>query len=535
MKKTSHILRVKRALVSVSDKRDLIPFVAELKKLKVEVISTGGTAKLLRQEGIAVREISKVTGFPEILGGRVKTLHPKVQGGILADRRSAKQMSQARKLKLPLIDLVVVNLYPFEAAEAKEAALSKLIEEIDIGGVTLLRAAAKNFHSVAVVSRPEQYPEVLSELIRSGARLSEATRKRLAVAAFSQTAYYDTLIHQTLAHRGIGRKRSLSEASALWPDHLVLGLTRRQILRYGENPHQAAAWYQWPALCGGVGAGLAGGRQLHGKELSFNNLLDLEAAMQVTTYFRSPTAVVIKHNNPCGVASSGCLRSAFEQAFACDPVSAFGGIVGLNRKVDVSTARAIAASGFLECLVAPGYQAAALKLLQKKKNLRILEVPSMSQGKLFRCLDLKQAAGGLLVQSPDTAEKSPSRWRRTTSLKPTAAQMIDLAFAWRLTRFVRSNAIVIVKGERTVGIGMGQPSRVDSVRLALRQAGPKAKGAILASDGFFPKPDGPRMAIRAGIRAIVQPGGSVRDAEVIRAAQQGRIPMLLTGERHFTH
>ena len=520
-------------MISVSDKEGLVPFAQGLNELGVEIISTGGTAKLLREHRIPVREVADFTGFPEILAGRVKTLHPRVHGGILARREDRRHLLQAKRLGLQLIDLVVVNLYPFEeTARRRGISLDDLIEQIDIGGVSLIRSAAKNFQSVAVVTRPSDYGVILQEMERNGARLSEPTRRRLAVEAFAQTAYYDAVIHQVLAHR---RDRSDGSTSpSEWPDQILLAAVRRQSLRYGENPHQPGAWYQWP-LVGDAGGGLTRARQLHGKELSFNNLLDLDAALQIAVTFDRPCAVVVKHGNPCGVACASTLAQAFKRAFACDPLSAFGGIVGFNRPVDPAAARAVLSSGFLECLAAPGYDPKALSLLkEKKKNLRIMQAPESalnSEG----CIHIKQIAGGLLVQRPDRMIVPPSKWRLVTQAKPTAAQRRDLSFAWTVARFVQSNAIVLVKGERTVGIGAGQASRVDSVRLALKKAGTRARGAALASDGFFPKPDGPAFAVKAGVRAIVQPGGSIQDPAVIQVAQQARVPMLLTGERHFRH
>ncbi len=518
---------IRRVLISVSDKTSLVPFAQGLRHIGVEIVSTGGTAKLLKEHGVPVQEISKFTGFPEILDGRVKTLHPKVHGGILADRSNREHLRQAKRLGLQTIDLVVVNLYPFESvAGRRRAPMAELIEQIDIGGVALIRSAAKNFQSVGILCKPSQYGEVLRELQRNGGRLSEATRFRLSVEAFSETSYYDSVIHQALAHR--------YPETLPMPDKLVLGASKRQVLRYGENPHQSGVWYQWPAAAGAF-AGLAGARQLHGKELSFNNLLDLDAAMQMVSAFKKPCSVVIKHNNPCGVACADRLVDAFRRAFGADSVSAFGGVVGFNRTVDHATAKSVSASGFLECLIAPGYQKDALRVLKAKKNVRIVEVAGLPGKSSRRCIDLKQVSGGLLVQGPDQFRKKPEQWRVVTKAKPTAAQKKDLAFAWTVAKFARSNAIVIAKGDRTVGIGTGLTSRVDSVGFALRKAGPRARGAVLASDGFFPKPDGPQLAIKAGVRAIVQPGGSIQDPEVIRIAEKAKIPMLLTGERHFKH
>jgi len=416
--------RIQRALISVSDKVGLVPFARGLHRLGAEIISTGGTAKLLKGQGIPVKEISAFTGFPEILDGRVKTLHPKVHGGILARRQDAKHRAQARKLGLKMIDLVVVNLYPFEqVARGRNAALAELIEQIDIGGVALIRSAAKNFESVGIVSRPGQYVAVLEELAKNRGALSEETRRRLAVEAFAETAYYDSVIHQALTHR-IGTKSA-------WPQKMVLGASVRQVLRYGENPHQAGAWYGWSAaVCGAAGLGQA--TQLHGKELSFNNLLDLDAALQLVSAFRKPCAAVIKHMNPCGVACASSLKQAFLNAFASDPLSAFGGIVGFNRVVDPAAAKAVVASGFLECLIAPGYEAGALKLLKAKKNLRIIQVPASGFRPAQRSLQIKQIGGGLLVQQPDEAVAPPARWRLATTARPSwvCTVMICMPAVW---------------------------------------------------------------------------------------------------------
>ncbi|MCM8794673.1 MAG: bifunctional phosphoribosylaminoimidazolecarboxamide formyltransferase/IMP cyclohydrolase [Candidatus Omnitrophica bacterium] len=524
MAKESHG-RIRRALVSVSSKEGLIPFVSGLRSLGVRIVSTGGTAKVLKENGIPVQEVSDFTGFPEILAGRVKTLHPRVHGSILASRRDKSHLAQVRRLGLELIDLVVVNLYPFEeTAGRRSAKLEDLIEQIDIGGVALIRSAAKNFQSVGIVSRPAQYQEVLEELRRRGGCLSQKTRCRLAVEAFSETAYYDAVIQQALSHRLRG--------ATTWPERLVFAASRRQVLRYGENPHQEGSWYQWPSVSRGFN-GLATARQLHGRELSFNNLLDLDSAIRLVGSFKKPAAVVIKHANPCGAACAPTLKRAFLRAFAGDPMSAFGGIVGLNRRVDAVTAQAVVSAGFLECLVAPAYSPQALKILKTRKNLRVIEKKNAAPSS--QCLEIKQIDGGLLVQQPDEIKRPPSAWRLATRRKPTAGQRRDLAFAWIVSQHVRSNAIVIARDEQVVGIGAGQMSRVDSVRLALRKAGQRAQGSVLASDGFFPKPDGPSYAVRAGIRAIVQPGGSIQDPAVIRVADRAGVPMLLTGERHFKH
>jgi len=525
------IYRVRRALISVFDKTGLVPLVEGLKDLKVEIIATGGTARWLKENGIPVCELSDLTGVPELLDGRVKSLHPKIHAGILADRANRTHMKQMRRFGIRPIDLVVVNLYPFEQTVKKRGvSLAEWVEQIDIGGVALARSAAKNFRWVGVVCRPCQYPEVLEALRRHKGSLPESLRRQLACEAFAETSYLDHLIHRTLAHLVSDSKKKPID----WPQRLLMGANLRQVLRYGENPHQRGAWYEW-AEPFGLAGGLKEARQLHGKELSFNNLVDLDAAIRVVSAFPRPCAAVIKHSTPCGVACADRIAEALRKAFASDPISAFGGVVGLNRDVDAKTAKAILACGFLEGLVAPRYHHNALKLLKTKKNLRILEYPGMAELHHDGCVELKGILGGLLVQEPDTFRIPPSHWKQATPFRPTPSQMRDLAFAWKVARFARSNAIVVAKNECTLGIGAGQTSRVDSVRLALRKAGRKAKGAVLASDGFFPKPDGPKAAVSAGIRAIVQPGGSIQDPQVIRVAQRARIPMLLTGERHFSH
>ncbi len=522
------MVTLRRALLSVSDKTGLVPFAQGLVRLGVQLLSTGGTAKLLRAQRVPVRDVSEFTGFPELLEGRVKTLHPKVHGAILAKRDHPTHVAQARQHGLEYIDLVVVNLYPFEATVRDgDATLEEAIEQIDIGGPAMLRSAAKNFQSVGVVCRPARYTALLEALAKAKGRLPDDLLYELAVEAFAHTAWYDSAIYCYLQ----GRRPAVVEAPL--PDQLVLQAVKRQDLRYGENPHQRAAFYQTlPPL--GTPPGLAAMVQLHGKALSFNNLLDVSAASALAHEFSQPCAAIIKHTNPCGVACAPTLRLAFQRAYACDPRSAFGSIIGFNRIVDVPTARALVASEFLECLAAPGYQASALKLLQQKKNLRILKLPPPVAG-AGRGLDVKTVAGGCLVQDLDRLGADPAAWKTATRRKPTAAQRQSLAFAWLVAKHVKSNAIVVVRGTQTVGLGVGQTSRVDSAAAALKKAGRRARGAVLASDGFFPKPDGVQVAARAGIAAIAQPGGSIRDAQVIAAADRGRITMVLTGQRHFRH
>lgn len=519
--------KIKRALISISDKRGIVEFSRGLKRLGVEIVSTGGTAKLLRSHGVEIRAVSDVTGFPEILSGRVKTLHPKIYGGILARRAIAEHMSQVRKHKIGLIDLVVVNLYPFEEKVLDpKVKLEDAVEMIDIGGPAMIRSAAKNFKDVAIVSNPDRYPQILSELERNGGALSGQTLAALSVEAFGHTARYDAKIHEFLRSRILARDN--------FPDVLHLVFEKAQGLRYGENPHQEAAFYADSVK---PRHGFAAMKQLHGKELSFNNLLDLNAALQIIKDFDSPCACVVKHNSPCGVASSDNLHTAYRDAFRCDSPSAFGGIVGLNRRVDSKTAGEIYASGFLECVIAPGYDAGALKFLKNRKNLRLIEFKDMSKKTkdgVYSC-DVKKIEGGMLIQEQGRLDITPDDLRVVTKKKPSESQIKSLLFAWRAAKHVKSNAIVIAKGERTLGIGGGQPSRVDSVKIAINKAGKGVKGACLASDGFFPKPDSVQQAAKAGIAAIIQPGGSVKDEEVIKAADKSGIAMVLTEVRHFKH
>lgn len=521
------MVNVKRALISVSDKKGVLEFARGLKGLGIDIISTGGTAKLLKSRGVKVRLISDVTGFPEILSGRVKTLHPRIHGGILAKRTEPEHLRQVKRHRIPLIDLVVVNLYPFDKTIADSGVrLEDAVEMIDIGGPAMLRSAAKNFKDVAVVSNPDRYQKVLAELKRNHGVLSDETCALLSVEAFGHTAWYDAMVYEFL-------NRRLAGADKL-PEILHLAFKKLQGLRYGENPHQEAAFY---ADLVASPYGLATMKKLHGKELSFNNILDLNAAIEVAKDFDSPCASIIKHNSPCGVAVSDRLSRAYRYAFECDCESAFGGIVGLNRKVDSETAEEIYACGFLECIIAPAYEAAALKILKRRKNLRIIEFEGMLRVRHrgIYAFDSKKVEGGLLIQEPDEFEIGRDDLRIVTKRKPKDSEIRTLLFAWKAAKHVRSNAIVIAKDERALAIGGGQPSRVESVRIALRKAGNKAKGACLASDGFFPKPDSVELAAKAKITAIIQPGGSIRDEEVIKAVDKRGIAMAFTGIRHFRH
>jgi len=520
--------KIKRALISVSDKKGVIDFAKGLEKLGIEIISTGGTAKVLRENRIKIRAISDVTGSPEMLSGRVKTLHPKIHGGILAKRADRGHMKQIKDHRIGLIDMVVVNLYPFEdTVRSPKVRLGDAVEMIDIGGPAMIRSAAKNFDDVAVLCNPDRYLCVLMELQKNDCSLSEETRQALAVEAFGHTAKYDAAIYAFLSGR-------FARSKDRFPEILHLVFQRAQGLRYGENPHQKAAFYA-DAIKPPYGFG--GMKQVHGKELSFNNFLDLNSAVQIVKDFASPTACIVKHNSPCGVASSPRLDQAYRQAFACDSLSAFGGIVGLNRKVDSRTAQAISDSGFLECVIAPAYDAGALKILTERKNLRIIEYKDMASGPgrgVYSC-DVKKIEGGLLLQEQDELEVRASDLKTVTKRKPSESQVKTLLFAWKVAKHVRSNAIVIAKGERTIGIGGGQPSRVDSARIAIRKAGKDIKDACLATDGFFPKPDSVQLAGKAGIAAIIQPGGSIKDEDSVKAADKAKIAMVTTGVRHFRH
>ncbi|MDT7944083.1 MAG: bifunctional phosphoribosylaminoimidazolecarboxamide formyltransferase/IMP cyclohydrolase [Dehalococcoidia bacterium] len=512
------------ALISVSDKRGVKELALGLAELGFDIYSTGGTQRYLLETGLPVHSISSLTGFPEILDGRVKTLHPFVHAGILARRERPEHMEELQRSQIPTIDLVCVNLYPFAETVARPHRLEEALEQIDIGGPTLLRAAAKNFPSVIVLSDPDDYEPVL-EMLREG-EVPMAVRRRLAAKAFQHVAAYDSIIAQYLR-----------EEEELFPLQLTVALEKVQDLRYGENPHQRAALYR--LLTPGPGTGMATARQLHGRELSYNNIMDADAAWQAVCDFQEPTVVIVKHANPCGLASRPHLAEAFQLAFQGDPISAFGGIVAVNRPVDLALAQAIRearhpTSGqrlFLEVIIAPEYEAEALLLLKKSPNLRILQVSSPPADHLT----YRHVSGGLLVQEPDRYPDHQLEMKVVTKRAPSPQEMEDLLFAWKACKHVKSNAIVVAKDKALLGMGAGQPNRVQSVRLATEGAGPRAQGAVLASDAFFPFPDSVEEAARAGITAIVQPGGSVRDEEVIRAADHHGLAMVFTGVRHFRH
>ncbi len=523
-------MAVERALISVFDKTGIVEFAKRLAALKIEILSTGGTAKLLRENGIAARDVSDFTGWPEMLGGRVKTLHPKVHGGLLFRRRNPEDQKQAAEHGIAPIDLVVVNLYPFEATAAKAGLTAEeLIENIDIGGPTMLRSAAKNFESVTVVTDPADFARVVKELESAGETTLE-TRLELARKVFAATSRYDGLITMELERLSAASGGVALEAKPGLPERVHMALRRQQELRYGENPHQAAALYV-PA--GRAPEGLAAAKQLQGKELSYNNFVDLEAARSLAAEFRNPAAVIIKHNNPCGAAEQETLRDAYLKALACDPVSAFGGVLAFNRVVDAATAEEVAKL-FVECIAAPGFADRAKEIFAAKKNLRLLELPA---GGLEpeRGLQLKRILGGMLVQQPDLGELKEEELHTVTKRAPTGEEMQTMRFAWKVSKHVKSNAIVFAKGGATLGVGAGQMSRVDSVKIAVMKAQCSLAGSVVASDAFFPFPDGVEEAAKAGATAVIQPGGSVRDAEVIAAADRLGLTMVFTGMRHFLH
>jgi len=525
--KKSGLIKIRRALLSVSDKTNLIDLALVLSSLGVEIISTGGTQAELKKARIKSISISSFTGFPEILGGRVKTLHPKVFGGILAKREDEEQKREITEQDIKYIDLVVVNLYPFgRVISQKEVKEDEAIENIDIGGPSMLRAAAKNHQSVAVVVNPKKYKEVIQELETNDGSLSLDTRLSLAKETFRHTAYYDSLIANYF--------KGLSPAEEdEYPEYLTLGWEKAQSLRYGENPHQKAAFYKDSAF---KGASIARCEILSGKELSYNNINDLDATLAMLEDFaKKPFAVVLKHTNPCGAACADTLDKAYEDALACDPVSAFGCVIGLNRVVDMDTAEKIHNTFFVECVLAPGYEPEAFELLKKKKNRRFLACPDLLNFQKSKQNVVKVIKGGVLIQTPDDHQIKESDLSVVTEVAPTPEQIKSLLFAWRMVKHVKSNAILLAQGEKTVGIGAGQMSRVDSSIIAARKAGDKAKGSVLASDAFFPMRDGVDAAAKAGVKAIIQPGGSKGDGEVIQAANEHKIAMVFTAIRHFRH
>jgi phosphoribosylaminoimidazolecarboxamide formyltransferase / IMP cyclohydrolase len=514
--------KIQRAILSVTDKSGLVDFARKLAGLGVELVSTGGTAKLLRDSGISVKDISDLTGFPEMLDGRVKTLHPKVHGGILHRREDAGHRAAVAEHGIPAIDMVVVNLYAFEKTAAKPGVhFEELIENIDIGGPSMIRSAAKNFQDVAIVTSPADYNGIADELARSGGALSKETKWRLAQKAFATTAAYDAAIASTLER--VDGNFQLSSPGG-FPPKLRLSFLKKMDLRYGENPHQKAAMYADDS-----GAGVAHAVQVQGKELSYNNIVDLQAAWDLAQEFDEPVCAIIKHTNPCGTATGRTLAEAYLRALECDPVSAFGGVIGVNRPVDAAAATEMAKL-FLEVIAAPAFDAAAKEVFSSKKNLRLVEVPAGQQNWV-----LKNISGGMLVQDADLHKLSESDLKVVTKRAPTAEERRALLFAWKVCKHVKSNAILYARDGQTVGVGAGQMSRVDSCKLGAMKAQLPLKGTVAASDAFFPFPDGVEEIAKTGATAIIQPGGSVRDQEVIEAADRLDLAMILTGVRHFRH
>jgi phosphoribosylaminoimidazolecarboxamide formyltransferase/IMP cyclohydrolase len=516
--------KIQRAILSVTDKTGLVEFARKLAGQGVELISTGGTAKLLRDSGISVKDISELTGFPEMLDGRVKTLHPKVHGGILHRRENASHRSAVAEHGIQAIDLVVVNLYAFEKTAAKPGVpFDELIENIDIGGPSMIRSAAKNFQDVAVVTSPADYGAIAAEMAQSGGGLSAATKWRLAQKAFATTAAYDSAIASTLERVSANGRFDL-HPEAGFPQTLRLSFNKIMDLRYGENPHQKAAMYS-----DGSGVGVANGRQLQGKELSYNNIVDLQAAWDLAQEFEEPVCVIIKHTNPSGTAIGKTLVEAYKKALECDPVSAFGGVIGVSRALDGDAAEEMAKL-FLEVIAAPSFEEAAKTKFASKKNLRLVEIVDAPQKWV-----LKNVSCGILVQDADVRPLEESDLKVVSKRPPTPEEKRDLLFAWKVCKHVKSNAILYARDGQTVGVGAGQMSRVDSCKIGAMKAVLPLKGTVAASDAFFPFPDGVEEIARVGATAIIQPGGSVRDPEVIETADRLGLAMIFTGVRHFRH
>ncbi|HYU97567.1 MAG TPA: bifunctional phosphoribosylaminoimidazolecarboxamide formyltransferase/IMP cyclohydrolase [Pyrinomonadaceae bacterium] len=557
--------KIRRALISVSDKTGIVDFARELKDFGVEIISTGGTAKALRQAGIEVRDVSEVTGFPEMMDGRIKTLHPKIHGALLNVRDNPSHQAAMRDHSIEPIDMVVINLYPFEGTIAREGVTpAEAIEQIDIGGPAMIRSAAKNYKDVAVVTSPDMYRQIRTELILDDGALTLATRELLARLAFMRTAIYDAAIFPYLSANLEGAKGSkifppipellapmstymnlfssamkamtgqefTPEPDEQFADHYQLSLDKVADLRYGENPHQTAALYEIGSQSAAVEpGGVANAEQLAGKEMSFNNYVDADAAWQLVSDFDELACAIIKHTNPAGAALGASAEVAYRRALATDPLSAFGGVVAFNRPVDEAAARALVEI-FTEVIIAPGYEESALEVLRTKKNLRILRAVSTDPA---LSLEYKQISGGMLVQTRDTHQLQPADLRVVTKREPTQKEISDLLFGWTVCKHTKSNAIVYVRDKQAVGVGAGQMSRVDSVKLGAMRAQLPTAGSVLASDAFFPFRDGLDEAAKHGITAVIQPGGSVRDAEVIAAADEHGLAMVFTGIRHFKH
>jgi phosphoribosylaminoimidazolecarboxamide formyltransferase / IMP cyclohydrolase len=520
------VIPIRTALVSVSDKTGLAEFARGLTRLKIKILSTGGTAKFLAEHGARVTEVADYTGFPEMLDGRVKTLHPRLHAGILALRDSPAHLAAIKAAGIDPIDLIVVNLYPFAQTVARpDCNLAEALESIDVGGPAMLRAGAKNFAGVAVVTDPSDYSKLLAEMEGQAGALSERTRFTLARKAFAHSAAYDVAISSYLAELAPGAK------AERFPEILALQFEKVQDLRYGENPHQAGAFYRDPRSAPG---GIAGYVQLQGKELSFNNIADADAAWECVKSFDEPACVIVKHANPCGAAIGSSVREAYDHAFATDPTSAFGGVVAFNRALGADTAEAVC-KPFVEVVVAPGIDAGVRKIFAGKPNVRVLTV-ELARG--AQAYDFKRIGGGLLVQTPDDHGVKASDLRTVSRAKATTEQVGDLLFAWRVAKYVKSNAIVFCKNGRTLGVGAGQMSRVDAAHVAefkAKEAGLSLEGSVVASDAFFPFRDGVDVIARAGAKAVIQPGGSVRDEEVIAAADELGLAMVFTGVRHFRH
>ena len=528
--------KIQRALISVYDKTDLLDIANALTQRGVEILSTGGTAQHLRDAGIDLLDVSDYTGFPEMMDGRVKTLHPKIHGGLLAERDNAEHNAQAEAHGIGSIDMVICNLYPFEATVAEpDVTLPEAIENIDIGGPTMIRAAAKNYRHVAALTAPSQYPQIIADMDANDGCLSEERRFELAKAAFAHTAHYDTAIAAYLTDDS-GRAVDKAAASETheFADDLTLHFKKERTLRYGENPHQRAAFYRTETT---PGPSAAWANQLSGQPLSFNNLLDLEAALEIVKDFETPACAIIKHNNPCGLATADTLKDAFANALECDRTSAFGSIIGLNRKVTIQVANTIreaANAGVkVDAIIAPSYTDKALRALSRVKRRPILEVGALSASEPV--LQIRNITGGILVQDPDVHDMEAAALQIATKRLPTDEEIKSLLFAWKACKHVKSNCILLANDTWSVGIGAGQMSRVDAAIIAIRKAGEKAEGAVLASDAYFPFPDGVEIAGEAGISAIIQPGGSVNDAPVIETADAYGMAMVLTGVRHFRH
>jgi phosphoribosylaminoimidazolecarboxamide formyltransferase/IMP cyclohydrolase len=519
-------VKIKRALLSVSDKTGLIDFAKQLVGHGVELISTGGTAKAIKDAGLAVKDISEVTGFPEMLDGRVKTLHPVVHGGLLSLRDNKEHMETIARHNIKPIDLVCVNLYPFEATISKpNVELHEAIENIDIGGPSMIRSASKNYRSVTVVTSASQYPAVIKELTENSGATTFKLRQELAIEAFGNTARYDGTIHEYL-HRRLSEKK--------WPDIFTISGLKVQEMRYGENPHQPAAFYKdrnntLPTV--------ANGKQLQGKELSYNNIMDADAALALVKEFDDPAATVIKHTNPCGTAIGKDVAEAFAKAFASDPLSAFGGIVAVNRLVTENTAKMILEKlSFFEIMLAPSYEEGALKAFEARKNLRVMSVEGLGKSKeTIPGYHVRRVEGGFLVQDFDQAVEDKSQFKIVSQVHPDPKLAKDMDFGWKLVKHVKSNGIVLVKNGVSIGVGAGQMNRVGSLEIAIKQAGDMARGSVMASDALLPFRDSVDACAKAGVAAIIQTGGSVRDAEVIEAANQHGIPMIFTSYRHFKH